>query len=353
MPGFANDAANNSIMWSDNLDFSGNVIPGRAITTNGQLLIGSTTAPNIQTGILTSPLGTISIGYSTPNITLDASATASLLITTFSTSGTWTVNPRTKYAEFFMWGAGGGGGSGRCGASGAASGGGGGGAGAFAYQISQASSLASGPYTITVGTGGAGGASVNAILTNGNIGIAGGNSSIGSIFAVGGGPPGGGGTTSFIAGGAGGISATLNTSNPSGSQGGRGENTSPGFPGADLLFGASTSGGGGGGFTAVTPSIGGTGGNITDSTATILVAAGAPVSGAAGGNGNSPVNKPLTIGGTGGAGGGSDGVSVSGNGGIGGSPGAGGGGGAGALSSSPSGTGGNGSNGLVIIIEHF
>lgn len=71
MPGFANDASNNSIMWSDNVDFSGAIIPGRAVTSNGQLLIGSTIAPNIQTGLLTSPLGTLSIGYSSPNITLD------------------------------------------------------------------------------------------------------------------------------------------------------------------------------------------------------------------------------------------------------------------------------------------
>lgn len=70
MPGFANDSSNNSIMWSDNVDFSGAVVPSRAITTNGQLLIGSTIAPNIQPGILTSPDTSITIGYSSPNITL-------------------------------------------------------------------------------------------------------------------------------------------------------------------------------------------------------------------------------------------------------------------------------------------
>ncbi len=71
MPGFANNTFPDSIMWTDNVDFSGNVIPDRAITTDGQLLIGSTTRPNIQPGILTSPLGTITIGYNSPNITLD------------------------------------------------------------------------------------------------------------------------------------------------------------------------------------------------------------------------------------------------------------------------------------------
>lgn len=54
MPGFANDSANNSIMWSDNVDFSGNIIPSRAITADGQLLIGSAIAPNIRPGIPTS-----------------------------------------------------------------------------------------------------------------------------------------------------------------------------------------------------------------------------------------------------------------------------------------------------------
>src|ERR1700687_1425375 len=71
MGGFANDAAGNTIVWADNIDFSGNVIVSRSITTNGQLLIGSTAAPNIRTGTLTSPSGSVTIGYSSPNITLD------------------------------------------------------------------------------------------------------------------------------------------------------------------------------------------------------------------------------------------------------------------------------------------
>lgn len=71
MGGFANDSLGNSIVWADNIDFSQNVIPSRSITANGQLLIGSTAAPNIRTGTLTSPGGTITIGYSSPNITID------------------------------------------------------------------------------------------------------------------------------------------------------------------------------------------------------------------------------------------------------------------------------------------
>lgn len=41
------------------------------ITTDGQLLIGSTITPYLQAGVITSPLGTLSVGYSAPNLTLD------------------------------------------------------------------------------------------------------------------------------------------------------------------------------------------------------------------------------------------------------------------------------------------
>ncbi len=76
MGGFANDALGNTIVWADNIDFSGNVIPSRAITANGQLLIGSTVSPNIKPGTITSPLGTITIGYFSPNITIDVAGGA-------------------------------------------------------------------------------------------------------------------------------------------------------------------------------------------------------------------------------------------------------------------------------------
>ena len=61
-------------VYADNFDFTGT---GRTntVTLNGQLPIGSTAANaggnHINIGTLTSPLGTVSIGYSSPNITLD------------------------------------------------------------------------------------------------------------------------------------------------------------------------------------------------------------------------------------------------------------------------------------------
>lgn len=69
MPGFDTG----SVMYALNVDFTGNSLTsGTAqVTTNGQLLIGSTSLPNIRIGTITSPLGTLNIGYSAPNITMD------------------------------------------------------------------------------------------------------------------------------------------------------------------------------------------------------------------------------------------------------------------------------------------
>lgn len=70
MPGFDTG----SVMYALNVDFTGNSLTSGSaqVTSNGQLLIGSTALPNIQVGTLTSPLGTLTIGYSSPNITIDA-----------------------------------------------------------------------------------------------------------------------------------------------------------------------------------------------------------------------------------------------------------------------------------------
>jgi len=69
-------AGNNStvgletITFTDNMSFDGTE-RGGAMTTNGQLWIGSTAARHVKLGSITSPLGTVTIGYSSPNITLD------------------------------------------------------------------------------------------------------------------------------------------------------------------------------------------------------------------------------------------------------------------------------------------
>lgn len=61
---------NNDVVYADNVRFDGGEYPGQ-VTTDGQLLIGSTAAPNIRVGTLTSPSGTITIGYAAPDITID------------------------------------------------------------------------------------------------------------------------------------------------------------------------------------------------------------------------------------------------------------------------------------------
>lgn len=76
MSGFEND-----IVYAKNADFTQAdnqaVTESNGLVTNGQLWIGSTSTnaggTHINVGTLTSPLGTITIGYSSPNITIDLS----------------------------------------------------------------------------------------------------------------------------------------------------------------------------------------------------------------------------------------------------------------------------------------
>lgn len=75
MPGFSTDVNDPTIqvMYADNVDFSGsgsNNVESR-VTTNGQLLIGSTTAPHIKVGTLTSTGNTLAITTGSGTINLD------------------------------------------------------------------------------------------------------------------------------------------------------------------------------------------------------------------------------------------------------------------------------------------
>ena len=81
MPGFASSISNGlDVVFANNVDFSGSTNHSNTITTNGQLIIGSTAlnagGTHINIGNLVSPLGTVLIGYSSPNITLDISGGA-------------------------------------------------------------------------------------------------------------------------------------------------------------------------------------------------------------------------------------------------------------------------------------
>ena len=91
MPGFNTITGEPSIMFADNCSFDGSQ-RGGAMTTNGQLWIGSTIAPNVVLGTLTSPMGTVTIGYSSPNITLDVTG-GSMAIEQVTVDGGQTIVP--------------------------------------------------------------------------------------------------------------------------------------------------------------------------------------------------------------------------------------------------------------------
>jgi hypothetical protein len=65
MPGF-----NNGVVWADNVRFDGSAYPGQ-VTTDGQLLIGSTVAPNIRVSTLTAGPG-VGIVNGSGSITISA-----------------------------------------------------------------------------------------------------------------------------------------------------------------------------------------------------------------------------------------------------------------------------------------
>lgn len=73
MSGFEND-----VLVASNVNFNNSAPKPHTgiITTDGQLLIGSTASPKIRAGVLTSPDASVTIGYDAPNITLQASGSA-------------------------------------------------------------------------------------------------------------------------------------------------------------------------------------------------------------------------------------------------------------------------------------
>ncbi len=81
MAGFSNE-----VMYANNVNFSG--AKTAAVTTNGQLLIGSTASPNIRVGTLSSSNGTITInnGAGTIDLTV-ASGTGTIMTLTGNTGG--------------------------------------------------------------------------------------------------------------------------------------------------------------------------------------------------------------------------------------------------------------------------
>lgn len=87
-------------LCANNVDFTGASVSSGTpqVNSNGQLLIGNASAPNIRVGTLTSPDGTVVIGYSTPNITLSAPGS-----TFYYRNVTHAMSPYTVVAtDFFL-----------------------------------------------------------------------------------------------------------------------------------------------------------------------------------------------------------------------------------------------------------
>jgi hypothetical protein len=88
MPGFVSSVSNNNeAVFAHNADFSGSSEPSEVngLATDGQLWVGSTATnaggTHVNVGSLTSPNGTLTVGYSSPNITLDLPAGSAQIFT--------------------------------------------------------------------------------------------------------------------------------------------------------------------------------------------------------------------------------------------------------------------------------
>ena len=290
---------------------------------------------------------------------ITGTSVAAVTFTTFTANGTYTKPAALKAALVCCIGAGGGAGSGpRLAAGNNRVGGGGGGGGAIAWRYFGANEIAS-TVTVTVGTGGPGGAAVLVDATNGNNGTTGGDTDFGGIVIAKGGQAGSGGTNSTGTGGSGGQSSTSTISyGPfamTGNTGASGQTTTanPGTAGLNGLQ-ACPGGAGGSGINSanVSATTAGAGGGVYENG---ILQAG-PFAGAAPNGVNNKsrflnFSNLLTSGlgvGTSGAGG-YPAFKDGGNGGYG----AGGGGGSGVLNGTASGKGGDGGGGLCIVMNIF
>lgn len=71
--------------YSDNFSFDGTQREG-VLNFDGQLWIGATAFPHVRRGMITSPTGSVLVGYSAPNITLDVTMLALTINTDFGSA---------------------------------------------------------------------------------------------------------------------------------------------------------------------------------------------------------------------------------------------------------------------------
>ena len=184
---------------------SASAISGVLPVANGGTGLASVTANNVILGNGTTSFLTVAPGTSGNVLQSDGTSWISaaaaaggggVSVTVYTSSTTWTKPTGAKVVEVICIGGGGGGASGRKGSTGTLRlGGSGGGGGACAKNTFYADLLGASE-TLTVGAGGTGGASVSVNSTNGNAGVDGGNSSFGNWLIARGGGGGVGGTNS-------------------------------------------------------------------------------------------------------------------------------------------------------------
>lgn len=176
----------NQLAW---YSATGNTVSGLATANNGVLVTDAGGVPSIST---TLPAGLTIPGY--------GAGFSSVVVQTFSASGTYTPTANMVYAIIEAVGGGGGGGGTTAAVATTASSGAAGGSGGYSRSYVTAATVGA-SQTVTIGAGGTAGTSA------GGSGGAGGNTSVGAICIANGGSGGNGSAVGF-AGGAGGTAGT-------------------------------------------------------------------------------------------------------------------------------------------------
>jgi len=343
----ASPSNGDSVWVKDARDTWGETASDKSITIgrNGNNIDGAASDLNLRVSG-----GSIQLVYNSTGGWRSFISTGRVNVQAFAINGTWVKPPNAQACDILLIGGGGGGASGRRGAPGTDRYGGGGGGGGATLRIRVPASALGATESITIGSGGTGGAAITTDDTNGATGVAGTATSIGTKYIAPGGIAGIGGTNaSGTAGGA----RTHIVDFGSVSTGGGGAGTVTTGTGATSPGVIVPTGGAGGAGRPTSDGTfnGGNGGGYTSSGTSVIHTS---ITGAAAGTGGSVngANGSTHHGLFGGGGGSGAAQATPGNGGNAGNYGGGGGGGAGGPNGVNSGAGGNGAPGFAVIITY-